>query len=82
MEGEYKYVREHIYLLSAIKFQNKISKDLLELDEEWEEDSSDSFYCSEDDGESDWALDSLGSVSSDDDDTQKQISASHLIMNE
>ncbi|CAI9721760.1 Hypothetical predicted protein [Octopus vulgaris] len=29
----------------------QISKLLLELDEEWEEDSSDSFYCSEDYGE-------------------------------
>ncbi|CAI9720594.1 Hypothetical predicted protein [Octopus vulgaris] len=62
--------------------EDQISKRLLELDEEWEEDSSDSFYCSEDDGESDCVLGSLGSLSSDDEDTQKQLSASHPIMNE
>ncbi|CAI9722768.1 Hypothetical predicted protein [Octopus vulgaris] len=54
---------------------------LLEL-EEWEEDSSDSFYGSEDDGENDCVQDSLGSVSSDDEDTQKQLSASHPSINE
>ncbi|CAI9731105.1 Hypothetical predicted protein [Octopus vulgaris] len=52
--------------------EDQISKRLLELDEKWEEDCSDSFYCSEDDGESDSVLDSLGSVSSDGEGTQKQ----------
>ncbi|CAI9726770.1 Hypothetical predicted protein [Octopus vulgaris] len=40
--------------------EDHILKRLLELDEEWEEDSSGSFYCSEDDGKSDCVLDSLG----------------------
>ncbi|CAI9715081.1 Hypothetical predicted protein [Octopus vulgaris] len=62
--------------------EDQISKRLLELDEEWEENSSDSFYSSEDDGESDCMLDSLGSVPSGDEDTQKQLPASHPIMNE
>ncbi|CAI9718042.1 Hypothetical predicted protein [Octopus vulgaris] len=62
--------------------EDQISKRLLELDEEWEEDRSDSFCCSEDDGESDCVLDSLGSVSSGDEDTLKQLTASHPIMNE
>ncbi|CAI9723661.1 Hypothetical predicted protein [Octopus vulgaris] len=62
--------------------EDQISKSLLELEEEWEENSSDSFYCSEDDGESDCVLDSLGSTPSDDEDTQKQLSASHPVMNE
>ncbi|CAI9721380.1 Hypothetical predicted protein [Octopus vulgaris] len=61
--------------------EDQISKRLLELDEEWEEDSSDSFYCSEDDGEIDCVLDSLGSVSSHDENTQKQSTTSHPIMN-
>ncbi|CAI9722952.1 Hypothetical predicted protein [Octopus vulgaris] len=62
--------------------EDQILKRLLELDEEWEDNSSDSFYCSEDDGESDCVLDSLGSMSSDDEDTQRQLSASHPIMSE
>ncbi|CAI9733232.1 Hypothetical predicted protein [Octopus vulgaris] len=62
--------------------KDQISQRLLELDEEWEEDGSNSFYCYEDDGESDCVLDSLGSVSSDEEDTENQLSASHPIMNE
>ncbi|CAI9735709.1 Hypothetical predicted protein [Octopus vulgaris] len=62
--------------------EDQISKSLLELDEEWEEDSSDSFYCSEDDGESDCVVDSLGPVSLDDEDTQKLLSETHPIMKE
>ncbi|CAI9725854.1 Hypothetical predicted protein [Octopus vulgaris] len=62
--------------------KDQIWKRLLELDEEWEEGSSDSFYCFEDDGENDCVLDRLGSVSSDDEDTQKRLTASPPIMNE
>ncbi|XP_029657042.1 uncharacterized protein LOC115231098 [Octopus sinensis] len=40
--------------------EDQLSKRLLELDEEWEEYSSDSLYCSEEDDESDCVLDRLG----------------------
>ncbi|CAI9730984.1 Hypothetical predicted protein [Octopus vulgaris] len=48
--------------------EDKITKLLSELDEEWKKDSSESLYCSEDDGKTGCVLDSLGSESSDDKD--------------
>eukprot|EP00106_Octopus_bimaculoides_P018727 XP_014786169.1 PREDICTED: uncharacterized protein LOC106880642 [Octopus bimaculoides] len=72
IENESDFVITDVFSLRENFREDQTSKRLLKLDEEWEEDSSDSFYCFEDDGESDCVLDSLGSVSSDED-TQIQL---------